>query len=387
MIAAFLIILLIPLIFYVYTYVSASRTVTEITVNYKIDKLRISLVSLQQHLKRVMHDIKYISESGDLYRVLRFIQARNERQLQNALTEMETNLVNFARHNTIYHHLSYINESGEELFRLNNDKSQITIIESEFLQDQSHHNFFKQTMKMNDGEFYVSNIYLLMENNEVTIPYQPVLSYATPVFYPNGNRAGIILLTANAKLFLAGIDSTNLRESGKLYLVDKDGYFFSHPDSTKLWGRDLETDAKLNALLDKEHLQQVLSPEDGHTFTDQNLVCHVMFIPPGKTDTYWKLLNIIKKDELTEPITSFRNLFIIALIIGIIVAVAVAVYLAQGISGPVQYLTQVANRISHGELDIEVKTKNKDEIGQLADSINRMRASLEAAIIRLRKHR
>lgn len=387
LIAAFLIILLIPLASYIYNYVSASRTVTEIAINYEIDKLTLSMGSLEQHLKRGISDIKYIKESGGLYRVLRAIQTNSQMELENALTELGTNLSHFARYNTIYHHLSYINETGKEYFRINNDNSGITIVESEFLEDKSHHDYFKKTKKMNDGEFYVSNIYLLKEHNEIIRPYHPVLSYATPVFYPNGIRAGIILLTTDARSFLSEIDSTNQDKSGALYLVDKDGYYFINPDSSNLWGNDLGTDNNLNKFLDKEHLQQALSLEDGHIFTDQNLVCYVAFIPPGKADTYWKLLNIIRINELTASVTSFRNMFIISLILGIIVAIAIAVYLARGISGPVQYLTEVANRISHGELDIEVKTKNKDEIGQLADSINRMRASLEAAIIRLRKNR
>jgi len=50
-------------------------------------------------------------------------------------------------------------------------------------------------------------------------------------------------------------------------------------------------------------------------------------------------------------------------------------------------LTDIAERMSLGELDEEVNIKSKDEIGLLAMAIERMRISLNLAMGRLRRKR
>lgn len=40
-----------------------------------------------------------------------------------------------------------------------------------------------------------------------------------------------------------------------------------------------------------------------------------------------------------------------------------------------------------GELDVEIPVEGRDEVGQLAESLHRMQASLRAAIERLRARR
>jgi len=57
------------------------------------------------------------------------------------------------------------------------------------------------------------------------------------------------------------------------------------------------------------------------------------------------------------------------------------------ITGRVSHLVEVADRISLGELDAEVDLTGKDELGELAESLGRMRSSLQAAIERLRTRR
>jgi len=74
-----------------------------------------------------------------------------------------------------------------------------------------------------------------------------------------------------------------------------------------------------------------------------------------------------------------------ALLIGIIIIVSY--WVAAGFTNPINRLTQVADRISLGELDAQIDVNRKDEIGELAEAVSRMQASLQAAIERLRARR
>lgn len=70
----------------------------------------------------------------------------------------------------------------------------------------------------------------------------------------------------------------------------------------------------------------------------------------------------------------------------VLTALIVAIY-GQMVTGKIKYLTDVADRISVGELDAEVETKSKDEIGDLAEAIGRMQDSIRLSIERLRRRR
>ena len=68
------------------------------------------------------------------------------------------------------------------------------------------------------------------------------------------------------------------------------------------------------------------------------------------------------------------------LFMGIIVFVYV-----HRLTGKIKLLTDVAERISVGELEIEIETKSRDEIGELAEAIARMQDNLRLSIERLQR--
>lgn len=70
------------------------------------------------------------------------------------------------------------------------------------------------------------------------------------------------------------------------------------------------------------------------------------------------------------------------LLIGIIVSIY-----GQRLTGKIKSLTDVAERISIGDLGIEVETQSNDEIGELAEAIARMQDSIRLSIERLRRRR
>ena len=72
---------------------------------------------------------------------------------------------------------------------------------------------------------------------------------------------------------------------------------------------------------------------------------------------------------------------------GIILALGLALFISTTITRPMTHLAEVADRMSLGELDVEIDVQGDNEIGQLAESLRRMQASLRSAIERLRMRR
>jgi HAMP domain-containing protein len=71
----------------------------------------------------------------------------------------------------------------------------------------------------------------------------------------------------------------------------------------------------------------------------------------------------------------------------VVIGAVVSIVLARGIIRPILTLTRVADRISMGDLDTPIGVDTRDEIGDLARSLGRMRASLKAAMARLTQNR
>ena len=91
-----------------------------------------------------------------------------------------------------------------------------------------------------------------------------------------------------------------------------------------------------------------------------------------------------RADDLTQ-----KTRWIIYAILGgtvLLIGLIVLIY-SHRLTTKIKSLTDVAERISIGDLDIEIKTKARDEIGELAEAISRMQESIRMSIERLRRRR
>jgi len=84
-----------------------------------------------------------------------------------------------------------------------------------------------------------------------------------------------------------------------------------------------------------------------------------------------------------------RTLFLVAgfTIAAAILGMALAWWVIRSVTRPVRRLVEVADNISMGDLDMPIEVTSRDEIGELQESIERMRVSLKTALERLKKSR
>jgi HAMP domain-containing protein len=129
--------------------------------------------------------------------------------------------------------------------------------------------------------------------------------------------------------------------------------------------------------------------KDG-SFRDKYMVC-----APVKGTPY-VVAATTYLDEFTKPVKDMKNRAnqmtletrntVYTIVGGTLLLVGIIVILyGQKLSSRVRTLRNVAERISVGDLDAEIKIKSKDEIGDLAEAINRMQESIRLSIARLRR--
>ena len=131
--------------------------------------------------------------------------------------------------------------------------------------------------------------------------------------------------------------------------------------------------------------------KDG-TFRDKFMVCTPI------TGTRFVIAATAYMDEFTGPVRMMestakaladRAKMITIAILGVTLLLIGLIVFTYGhrLTSKIKSLTDVADRISVGELGMEIETKSKDEIGELADAIARMQDSIRLSIERLRRRR
>jgi nitrogen fixation/metabolism regulation signal transduction histidine kinase len=81
------------------------------------------------------------------------------------------------------------------------------------------------------------------------------------------------------------------------------------------------------------------------------------------------------------------QIFYLVILIALLIAIGVISYYSRSVIRPILYLSEVADKISMGELDTPIRVKAKGEVRILAESIERMQTSIKAAIERLQRRK
>jgi HAMP domain-containing protein len=131
--------------------------------------------------------------------------------------------------------------------------------------------------------------------------------------------------------------------------------------------------------------------KDG-SFRDKYMVCS----PVAGTPYYVAATTYL--DEFTKPVqrmeakakeitTATRNT-VFGILGGtlILIGLVVALY-GRLLTSRIRSLTDVAERISVGDMDAEIRVTSKDELGDLAEAIGRMQESIRLSIERLRRRK
>jgi methyl-accepting chemotaxis protein len=130
-----------------------------------------------------------------------------------------------------------VGDGGRELVRADHSgpDGAIRVVPTDELQRFGDEEFFKNTIKLPDGEIYISPIDLMREHGVIAMPRRPVLRAATPIYAPDGRPFGIIIINVDMRKVFAGIRPAKA-EDGQMYVVNDKGDYLVHPDSSREFG-------------------------------------------------------------------------------------------------------------------------------------------------------
>jgi methyl-accepting chemotaxis protein len=206
---------------------------------------------------------------------------------------------------------------------------------------------------------------------------QPALVIAVPI--KRGDIIIGVLAAAMTRETISDLVTTYSEgQTGSSFLVDETGKAVAHRENAFVLQQQDMSNHPLVQAANQGAPKRV-------EFIDANGRETIGFATETKLG--WTLAIQQEKSEAFAPLKQAQMFAYYMLAGTFIVILLIAYFASKAIVTPIRNLTDAANRISVGDLDVEIVTKSKDEIGDLAAAIVRMQDSIRLSIARLTRRR
>lgn len=265
--------------------------------------------------------------------------------------------------------------------------------------DESGQDYFRKPLQTQLS--FASNI-----KRSPTIPDLVTLFFSSPVRNARGKILGILRVTYNATVVQQLVARQTERAGAKSFaiLLDEHYIHLAHSTSPKLLFKsivplspNLVTQLQQEGRLLKSPTKELeTNLSDLKQALDSKQSSLIARLPV--TDNQANLIAIARLQYKTWSVVFAQplavalapvekqihdTLILFALIAGVVTIIAFTI--GQLLTKPLIYLTQIVSQFTAGDLDIRVKIRSKDEIGQLAGSFNNMAEQLKESFATLEK--
>ena len=177
-------------------------------------------------IRNLSRDLRFLIGSSALKRWLSNGDAR-------ARSELEADFLALGAANPFYNQLRILDVTGNEVIRIERNDGKLTRAPPGELQDKSDRYYFVETMKLREGEVFVSPLDLNVENGIIETPIRPMLRLATTVFDAAGGKQGIVILNYSAESLLTRLRHLALSSKGEPWLLNNVGYWLMGPEGAE----------------------------------------------------------------------------------------------------------------------------------------------------------
>jgi PAS domain S-box-containing protein len=153
-----------------------------------------------------------------------------------AVKDMEAAFLSLVAYNKTYDQVRWIDETGLEQVRVNNAAGHPMSVPKDQLQNKAGSYYFTKAMRLKPNEVYMSPLDLNIEQDQVEVPYKPVLRLATPVQDRNGRPRGIMIVNIAALSLLDAFTESVAENRDHVMLVNPEGYWLRSTNPKDEWG-------------------------------------------------------------------------------------------------------------------------------------------------------
>lgn len=357
-------------------------------INMHITKVSLLSERIEHRLSTISNDLAYLGDSNalNLYISSSNNQASHSRRL--LLNNLRSSLLKFSKQKTIFREVSFIDKTGTELVKIIRNGTTSKALSDTHLINVRDSKTFIETMKLDSGEIYVSDYQLKRdEDNKIVTPHQPELIYSMAIADELDTNIGTLLLSLDTT-FIDNLIKKELDDDTQLYFIDSNGFFYFHNENDKRWGQtnNLATDESL--FTQHPPLKDKVSQATNSFYVNlENVIAAYSPVKNSvKNHQIGTIISIIDDSSLFKSANNFMMVFLGIILITLLSTFIIALMLSNSFTRPIIELTENVDQLSKGELETPIDSKSDDEIGKLAQSIERLRKSMNILMKRASSH-
>jgi methyl-accepting chemotaxis protein len=188
-----------------------------------------------------------------------------------------------------------------------------------------------------------------------------------------------IVIDVKSETLLGILEKLDLGKGSIIGLVNEDG--------RELLTTDLKDyDLTKSTFTDKDFYKNAIASEDmsqSKEVTYQNK--DYLYLTAKCGDTGVSVCALIPSEIVTNQVSDIRNLTILIVAISCIAAIAIGLLITVGIQRVIGYIIKELDKVSNGNLTVNLKVKRKDEFLVLGNGINGMISRMRLLIENVRK--
>lgn len=228
-----------------------------------------------------------------------------------------------------------------------------------------------------NGKSYEQDIAYLQAKNGIPFLSDPVIHKESVSFeyaYPYDDL--IIMLEFPYSVFETIIADTKLGDTGSTYILNREGTKVAHEDFSLVLAQqnDMEaakTDQAVYGEIAKLETAMI-NGETGFDFYHWNGESKFGSYTPVKDTNGWSVNVTASESEFMSGVKTSMLSSIILGLVSMIIAVFIMLRITNRITKPIGQVVDSIDKLSAGDLDIELHMERRDEIGGIGEKVNEM---------------
>ena len=289
-----------------------------------------------------------------------------------AKEELSQLYLRFALRKNVYDQIRFLDSKGEEIIRINYNNGSPQVVPDSELQNKAGRYYFDDAMKLSRDQVYISPFDLNIENNQIELPFKPMLRFATPTFDLSGNKTGVVVLNYLGEYLLQNFLEVSQNSFGSPELLNSDGYWLSSNDSKQEWGFMFKNKKQETYALNYPKVWDVMQERNqGQFVVEEGLFSFVKINPLGNglvtsngfsepigysnqvfssSDYYWIVVSRVSKEALEEETNALTYRFVVIWVVIVVLGVVTSYFYAQNLTIRRAYDEQIRVLASHDGL-------------------------------------
>ncbi len=389
LISAFLVIAVIPLLAAgIYLAHYSSRTLEGSILDKLEYEASMHAYEIEDLLGDVQRDLLVLSRSDPLKELLKLKGPGSSGGYKPSRERLEEEFLFLLRVQPSYCRIWYVDERGYEVAGAGYDRQGRSVASAAGLQYKWRAIDF---MNYSEGRIYTTPAVDPDAGGDGSeCLNNSVVRFATPVFDHAGRRRGVVMVDIFTDRVIRDLPSGHLTDEVGLFMVNEGGEYIAKLDASKGEDRAIIYDRTegMDSDYTKEVVTSILSGKPGVIHTEDETISYSpVSLSATMPGSFWVVAMSFPKRVVWSSSLRLELVFVIVGGFAVISACILGVWMTKRFARPILDLYNGVKRISQGGVDHDLAVHTGDEMEDLIERFNYMKARLEASMEDIRERK